>query len=65
MILAAEDLAQPRLGVDRMSLAAWDALAVVRRDASTDECREFLRLDADVEKLVDLELACLAPDDST
>jgi hypothetical protein len=65
LVPVAEDLGQRRLGADPMSLAAWDAWAAVRRDASTDECREFLRLDADVEKLADLELACPAPDDST
>jgi hypothetical protein len=65
LILAAEDLAQPRLGVDPTSLAAWDALAVVRRDASADEYRELLQLDGGAGKWAALELVCRAPDDST
>ena len=65
MVLAAEGLGRRRLGVDRMNLAAWDASAAVRRDASADECRELLRLAADAGKWVGRELACLAPDDLT
>jgi hypothetical protein len=65
LLLAAEDLGQRRLVVDRMNLAAWDASAAVRRDASADECRELPRLGADAGKWAGLELACLAPDDST
>jgi hypothetical protein len=45
-----------------MNLAAWDALAAVRRDALADECRELQLLGADAEKLVDPELACPEPD---
>jgi hypothetical protein len=50
------------LGVDRKSLAEWDAWGAVRRDASADECRELPLLGADAEKSVVRELACLAPD---
>jgi hypothetical protein len=65
LVRAAEDLGQRRLGVDMMNLAAWDASAAFRRDASADECRELPRLDGDAGKLVVLESACLAPDGST
>jgi hypothetical protein len=65
LVPAAEVLGQRRLGVDRTSLASWDASAVVRRDASADDCLELLRLDADAEKSVVLEQACPEPDDST
>jgi hypothetical protein len=59
LVLAAEVLARPRLGVDRMNLAVWDASDAVRRDASADECRELPLPGADAEKLVVRELACL------
>ena len=65
MVRAAADLGRRRLGGDRMNLAAWDALAAVRRDALADECRELQLLGADAEKLVDPELACPEPDDWT
>ncbi len=65
LVLAAEVQGRRRLGVDRMNLAAWDALAAVRRDALADECRALLLLAADAEKSVDRELACRAPDDLT
>ena len=65
LVRAAEDPGRRRSGVDRMNLAALDALAAVRRDALADECRELQLLGADAEKLVDPELACLEPDGST
>lgn len=61
-VRAAEVRGRHRLGAGQMNLAAWDASAAVRRDALADECRGLRRLDADAEKSVDRELACLAPD---
>jgi len=48
-----------------MNLAAWDALAAVRRDALADDCQALPRLVGDAGKSVGLELACPAQDDST
>jgi hypothetical protein len=62
LVRAAEDPGRRQSGVDRMNLAAWDALAAVRRDALADECRELQLLGADAEKSVDPELACQEPD---
>jgi hypothetical protein len=45
-----------------MNLAAWDALAAVRQDASADGFRELLRPDADVEISAGLVLAGPEPD---
>jgi hypothetical protein len=65
LVRAVEDLGQRRLGVDRMSLAAWDASVGVRRGALADGCRELLLLGADAEKWAVLELAYPEPDDWT
>jgi hypothetical protein len=63
LILAAEDLGRLQSGADRMNLAVWDALAVVRRDAWADEFRELQRPVADAGKSAGLELACPERDD--
>ncbi|HEX3106597.1 MAG TPA: hypothetical protein VHQ22_19325 [Terriglobales bacterium] len=65
LVRAAEDLGQRRLGVVRMSLAAWDASAAVRRDALADECLVLQLRAGGAEKLAVRELACLALDGST
>jgi hypothetical protein len=61
LVRAAEDLAQHRLGVARMNLAAWDAWAGVRLDALAHECLELPPLGADAEKLVGPEQVCPEP----
>jgi hypothetical protein len=65
LVRAAEDLGQRRLDVGQKNLAAWDASAAVRRDASVDGCRELRLPDVDVGKLVDREQADLELDART
>jgi hypothetical protein len=64
-VLAAEDLGQRQSDVDRMNLAASDALVAVRRDALPDGYWVLRLLGADAEKLAVPERACLGPDDWT